>query len=761
MRRLFTTHVTTGIELPPSFEQQSHNLIPNLGKALFAGAAKLATTLARRELARVLRQIRVKSDQEMKRQATSWFVVEQLLAQLAVEATQALPAQAKSLARTRLRAEDGWGAFSVLGAWQLRECATTRVSLQDMPLGPTPAARKLSQKRPHVTRKTIQNLVNAYEATRKPPMGAIAEDQKNDPLKKLHDAVCRVIAKHQAAASKTFPSLVRTDIERHEWPKHSSFFLKLPFEPRLGLALSMLLRLRTDHTVWTHRLDFTIEPLLRSILREVRWRELARQLNGLPPADLAKLTETVRTTCAYVIIMQVVNGLTVGATSLTLPTELRADIHAAAEKHVQLTADEVLALAATGDAEAFDAASKALSDRWVAAIAGDLRQRTSPPENLEFVEACAKLPPNAADGDKMLNSLLASLPADLERLIVLAGENIATVGAAITAEVAMHFGAPPVWTVALPIANWSVMAQPAPSNTSSLVLMTIGELETTWKPGRELAPASPVSGGFRSELTKSSLCLVAEGICAPDAHLAVREARSRLDAILCGIWFLNAPKHRAQLSTVAFVHQARNGQVRSVGIDTTSLFPQRQVRPEELAPLVEVASALTTRWSEPHQHEMWRRVSEGMGFLRSAFSATLFYERYLFLWMALEALLNNLATDEDEKYSRAAPIGTRVAYRASLLLMPDSAMAGRTYSEARWATTLELGALYYLRNKAVHEGRRNPPMDEILLERFQGRVVSVFEAIAYNAFRYGMKRVEELLAWSENKFPDTNTIPST
>jgi hypothetical protein len=183
------------------------------------------------------------------------------------------------------------------------------------------------------------------------------------------------------------------------------------------------------------------------------------------------------------------------------------------------------------------------------------------------------------------------------------------------------------------------------------------------------------------------------------------------------------------------------------------------VEADELAGLADVAAALTSRWADPRQQDMWRRVAEGMGFLRSAFSAKLFYERYLFLWMGLEALLNNLATDDDDAYSKKSPIGTRVAYRAALLLPPDAVMVGKTYGEARWSAALELGALYHLRNKAVHEGRRNPPVDEVLLERFQRRVVSVFETIAQNAFRLGMRRIEELLAWCENTFPDSDTIP--
>lgn len=758
MHRRLTTHVTTGVGGPQALEEQSHVLIPTLGKALFARAAKTAVRLARSEFSLVLGQVRTNADRELKRQATLWFVFEKLMGSLATEAIAALPASTRALARTGLQVDDPWGAFSVLGAWQLRECNTTRLSPQAMPTTPSPTARKIKKKRPLVTRAAILSLVAAYEGKRTPPSVTFAENQKkNDPLAKFHeDALCKVLVRHQAAACRAFPRLVRADIEAVEWAQHSPFFLGIPFESRLGLALSMLLRLRSDHTVWTHRLDFTIEPMLRLIVREARRGELARQLSALSDVELAALASSVRETCIYGMCMEIGNCLTVGTSSLVPPKELQDRMEAAVVKHVLLNYAELKEIITATGSGAFDSAAHSLTSKWLLAITNELRQAPNPPDALAFAEALAGMSPTANDGDKLMNMLLASLPSQHQAAVLRASDDIALFETTSSAEVARHFRSPPLWTVALPIENWSFAA----ANTtaaSGASLMTIGELEAQWQPGGELAPAP--APGSRGGLSKATACLVATGIRAPDDQLAVREAQSRLDATLCGIWFLDARRFRAQLAKDAFVRREIDGRVTGVGIEPTRLFPWRFVRPDEVAILADVASELTKRWNEPHQRDMWRRVSEGMGFLRSAFSATLFYERYLFLWMALEALLNNLSIDEEEKYARAAPIGTRVAYRAALLLVPDPSMTGRTYGEARWVTTLELGALYHLRNKAVHEGRRNPPMDEIILDRFQRRVVAVFEAISYNAFRYGMRRIEELLAWCEDKFPDTDPIP--
>ena len=52
MHQRFTTHVTTGVGPLCSLETQSHTFIPQLGGALFASAAKAATALAKREVAR-------------------------------------------------------------------------------------------------------------------------------------------------------------------------------------------------------------------------------------------------------------------------------------------------------------------------------------------------------------------------------------------------------------------------------------------------------------------------------------------------------------------------------------------------------------------------------------------------------------------------------------------------------------------------------------------------------------------------------------
>ncbi len=752
VHRRLTTHVTTGVGSLPALEEQCHALIPILGKALFARAAKTAARLARRELAHVLSRVRSNPDRELKRQASSWFVVEKLIESLATEAIAGLPSSNRALTRDALQVDDPWGAFSVLGAWQLRECSTTRMSPQAMPTTPPPSARKLKKTRSRVTRATILSLVTAYEARRTPPSVAFPENQKkNDPLARFHeDALSKLLVKHQAAAARAFPGLVRTDLETVEWATHSSFFLGIPFEPRLGLALSMLLRLRSDHTVWTHRLDFTIEPMLRLIVREARRGELGRQLNALDDVELAALTPSIRDGTS----MEISDHLTVGTSAVVPPKELLDRVQAAAAKHVLRDAGELKQVVSAIGGDAFDRAAHALTAKWLLAITNELRQEQNPPESLEFAEAPAFMAPTVSDGDKLMNTLLASLPSQHQDAVLRSQDDITSLEATSSAEVARHFRSPPTWTVALPIDSWSLATPTAAAAAAVASMLTLGELEIQWQPGAELAPVA----GPRGALSKATVCLVATGILAPDDQLAVREAQSRLDSTLCGIWFLDARSYRAQLATTAFVRRETDGQVSCVRIEPSHLFPLRVVRPEEVSILAEVASELTERWSEPHQRDMWRRVSEGMGFLRSALSATLFYERYLFLWMALEALLNNLAIDQEEKYARAAPIGTRVAYRAALLLVPDPFMAGRTYGEARWVTTLELGALYHLRNKAVHEGRRNPPMDEILLDRFQRKVVAVFETVAHSAFRYGMRSVEELLAWCESKFPDADPI---
>lgn len=727
--------------------------------ALFSSAAKEATGLAKREVARALRQVRTTADKELKRQAADWFVVEALLGSLATEAAQAAPMSLKPLARKGFQADDRWGAFAVLGAWQLRECVTTRVAPEDMPPSPKVAARKLSRNRSRVTRKSIMTLVSSYEAVRRPPLAAFAEHQRNDPLAKFRNAVALILSTHQGALPRRFPALVRADIQGNAWPSHSPFFLSIPFEARLGLTLSMLLRLRADHTVWTHRLEFVIEPLLRSILREARRHELASQLQGLPSQDLSAVAASVTSACSYDTAMDISTALAVGTTSIVLEPALQSAVTTAANKHVALTGADFVALVGAADGPAFDAASKELTKKWCIAIVSDLRKRPSPPQSLDFAAGVAELEPSPVDGDKMMNVALASLPQTVADAVLGVAENAAAIASAAATEVAKCFDVPPTWSVALPIENWAVHQLPSSTPAGSLgSLTTIDALEASWKSPRALAPAA-VPGQPRARLTKSSLCLVADEVVAPTDQLAVREAHAHLDANLCGLWFLDDRRYSARLSTNAFVRRVTDGRITQIGIAETNLFRCRNARSTEVQALSNIASTLATRWRDPHQRDMWRRVSEGMGFLRSAFSATMFYERYLFLWMALEALLNNLAIDDEEKYTRAVPIGTRVAHRAALLLVPDPVMKGRTYGEARWVTALELGALYHLRNKAVHEGRRNPPIDETLLERFQRRVVMVFETIAHSAFRYGMRRIEELLAWCENKHPESDPIP--
>jgi hypothetical protein len=758
MHQRFTTYVTTGIGVPPSVQTQNDAFIPQIGGALFASAANAATALAKREVARTLRQVRSTADKEFKRLVADWFLVESLLSNLATEATMAAPASLKPLARKGLRADDQWGAFAVLGAWQLRECVTKRVPPQDMPPSPKVGARKLARKRSRVTRKSIQTLVSSYEAVRRPPSAAFAEHEKNDPLAKFRKAIVQIITAHQGSQPRKFPALVRADIQGNVWPSHSPFFLSIPFEARLGLTLSMLLRLHADHTVWTHRIDFVIEPLLRAILREARRHELARQLRTLSSRNLTEAAAYVTSNCAYNTAMGISTALTVGTTSFVIAPALHAAVDTAASANVQINGNELLSLVGAVDAAAFDVASRTLTRKWILAIVGDLRRKPSPPQGLDFAEGTAAPEPSPVDGDNMMNVMLASLPQAVVDAVLGVANNAASIASAAAPEVVKSFDAPPAWSVAMPIENWAADQLPSATPTGSLgSLTTIDALEANWKPPRALAPAA-VPGKPRARLTKSSLCLVASEIVAPSDQLAVREAQARLDANLCGLWFLDDRRYSARLSNYAFVRRATDGRITQVGIAETKLSYFRNARSTEFQALTDIASTLATRWRDLHQRDMWRRVSEGIGFLRSAVSATLFYERYLFLWMALEALLNNLEIDDKDRFV-TVPIGTRVAYRASLLLVPDPAMKGRTFGEARWVTALEFGALYHLRNKAVHEGRRNPPIDETILDRFQRRVVMVFEIVARNAFQYGMRRIEELLAWCADKYPETDPIP--
>jgi hypothetical protein len=152
-----------------------------------------------------------------------------------------------------------------------------------------------------------------------------------------------------------------------------------------------------------------------------------------------------------------------------------------------------------------------------------------------------------------------------------------------------------------------------------------------------------------------------------------------------------------------------------------------------------------------------RKLGAAAAFVRASIAASSSYERYIYLWFSLEAVLSNLDSDHDE-YERAVPIGTRVAYRASLLARPPKGMNGRTYGLFRWATIMELDALYRVRCAAVHEAGVTPAIDEVLLARFERVVYSVVRSLAQLALSGDLHSAEELLIFADATLPATAVI---
>jgi hypothetical protein len=133
------------------------------------------------------------------------------------------------------------------------------------------------------------------------------------------------------------------------------------------------------------------------------------------------------------------------------------------------------------------------------------------------------------------------------------------------------------------------------------------------------------------------------------------------------------------------------------------------------------------------------------------------HERYLYLWLSLEALFGGLENDTDQ-YERAVSIGTRVAYRCALMIDPPEGHAGRTHGQFRWGITMELQGLYKLRNATVHSGQYAPVVNKLLEQRWRANVALVATRTMVAILEGGANTVEEVLAFRESRFPPGSAI---
>ncbi len=708
-------------------EQQ---LVPALGRALLEAVLRVAATRARRicvSQCRAAKRSGTAPTKAQKRETTRWLLVEGLARCLAKDLVQS----GRSSWTAEMPDDVIIPAARLLVAWVLREERIVREPLGDKAGGSKAAS---ASKAPRFNRRGMKRKRHDYSAARAGNGSSAPEHPKHDPFDKLHSMRCTELA-GLASVSGIAAALTET------WKRHGAFFEALPRDVRLALLLAALVALDAKHDVRARALDRGMDAVLDSAILAARVRAVEATLNkqlsvrdGMKGRVVAAATEAVlRDSSAWLLTTEMHRA---NATDAVEPFMERITARMVER------AEEIAATYAENELERSIVAVHAKTIE----IAGEAAR--------EFGDA-------APDLAKQLERVLASRRARALTASVLdrIGEDEAfaavepqtaldlhwgSAGERAVGELRQMFTASDVWDVAVPITNWRTDVPTAPAGPFARV----DDVQRAWGVNT-FRPRSSTPGSIAGVATDSP-CIVSAGVAARDVETARDVAIAEAKGLVAAAWFA------INDTSAAFVHDAVIA--RSADTTTTSLYQ----RASALAPLGEldaprvkaagdVIDLLRQALADSERSATMQRIVDAIAFYQRSLGATELHERYINLWFALETLFGNLESDTEE-YERAVPIGTRVAYRCAMLWKPDASLTGKTWGVARWAMTIELQSLYELRCATVHEGQLRPVADDVMLRRFLAAVSNVLSLALATALDAGLKSVEDLLAWIEDRY---------
>ena len=498
--------------------------------------------------------------------------------------------------------------------------------------------------------------------------------------------------------------------------------------------------------MWEHTFSFGVGPLIRDISSEL----IRTQIISILQAEHGN-QKNIQNSIHRAMSKNIAGLLSMGRQfAQNSSTESMNAQHASVQKIVDsairsedITLAEILLILRESSDSAFERRCKEYKNTLIQRV---LDEAVNHPEakawNVEFAKDGMAFSAARDIAHDFVGLISSSLP-DSKKLdsisAIIADPN--TVRKLVQTAVERNLGGPVDWSVAIPIIGWKA---------NKRIKVPFGRFTSLQTLVKEWGPDMATAVEEHENLyDKEALCLVVE-VNAPGAFLAYRKAQSMAESLLGIVWLRHSFYHSAKLASFGFLHRHSDHSISCQVVSPNQSIPLSNMSLSDIRTIQEAAQEFYDRRNTSLQRAIWERISNGLGYLRSALLTEQINERYLYLWMALEGALSNLNMDT-RQYVTTISTGQLVSYRAALLRVPSEWMSGLTYGQARAIYAFELKALYDFRNQAVHEGQRHPTMNEIMLERFQRAVLAVYQTLFVNAFRYKMRNVEEILAWCEFK----------
>ena len=741
-------YFVSGIQPPVVMAEQENTLIKDFGSVIFLIASSWAVKSARKELRASLSRVRgnLKS-KDLKQKVAYWFLFEKLLECVIDEQKQGLGSDVKKVIPQSYKFKSGWSTFSTFASWKMKELDIVRVtsSSQMSEQVISTSNSGITPRRSRVTKSQIERYVADYcderaDTTVNGKTVATQTAQENprfDPRLSVHKHFCDCISRNSHKGLMQFAGDVRRDYESRYWSTDKMFYLGLPFKVKLELCIFFLLRVNQDLKVFSQDVDNGTDPIFREIISEIRRYELRDKLLIMKPDEKKELVKRLIDAVVFDFSYDIDSLMTIGATA---GTTYEKRINKCVKRGVKVSFAKVKNTFTANSEDEFYKRSKSMLNTWTRQVLVEVNKYKTSFGNQGTVMDVMKSPYCKEDGGKVITLLLNSLSIreidGFSEIVVRQRNNILKV---IPDILDKYFHTPKVWEVAIPIEKW-IAKDDTKAKLKSFT--TLDRVQRKWK--RNWA-------GKITNLTQTkgnNICFFCSDVTAINQAEAARLATDIFSKHLDSLWFLNDRNTSANLLNECWLKEVGGKTININHSSNNDLFDWKVFNQKKLDELADLNTQLEERWCDKKQEDIWRRLSEGIGFLKSSLESQKYYEKYLFLWMALETVFSNLDSDTS-KYEQLVSIGARVSFRAALILVPDKEMVGETYFDARWKEVMKLEILYYFRNKAVHNGVRNPQIDEVALSEYQKIVMAVLRTISANAYKYKMKSVEEILAWCE------------
>ncbi|HEY0469900.1 MAG TPA: hypothetical protein VGC79_37195 [Polyangiaceae bacterium] len=667
-----------------------------------------------------------------RRVVTRWYVVDRLLELV----RRSVPPSAVHLPKLdeapAIGDEDLWRAIATFATWFVREAETVRVATLEEVWG-TPRAKRKPP--PNFNRKGRRARLSAYLARRSsathPPEG-----RRNDPLVQLQEELGKSMAKGGASAKLARLALDRT------WAGALGRNFGLPSPDNVVLLLSILVQLLPHAHVRDADLDSGVEPFLDGVLLELTRLHIGALLSAQPSAGIGTALIhafaqdlSVRLSCRPELENQ----------SQTIDL-VQQNLEQLALIELQSAGVEIGNIFSATNADRARQEADKLAARTTAIVVRQFAAQhsgvTTEPSALhsEWSQQDMQALCNAAVS--WCQPFAACSPVDVT-------SEPSRTAATLIEMFLERYDKKLSFSIAVP----TTLVAAAIRKDAPGVLTRADTLRSEWGMPNVFQKAASRT----AKEVPSTILLHYPTVVAHTRNGAVEWARRASAAEASLLWLALGARTVLDIFEPIHARAHHDGETyKHFGTSRDVVRPPAMTATNVRAMNTAIEKVRVALSSKKTAGTMSRVLSAAM-FAHMATQSEHPHERYLYLWLSLEALFSGLENDTDE-YERVVPIGTRVAYRCALMLDPDKRHVGRTHGQFRWGITMELQGLYKLRNSTVHSGQYAPVVNKLLEQRWRTLTTQVASRTMVAVLERGATTVEEVLAFREDRFPAGATI---